>query len=129
MELIRQRYHDEPKFVIAGTSAGAAALSNSMIISGSSTEALIKGTLKLTNGLDLINNISIDTHFTERGRMGRLIKMVTNNPGVMGLGLGEDTGVVINKGIMEVGGSGSVTLVDGDEILYSDLTEIKTVLH
>lgn len=125
LELIKKRYFDEPKFVIAGTSAGAAAMSNTMIISGSSTEALIKGTLELTNGLDLINNVSINTHFTQRGRMGRLIETVTCNPGVLGLGLGEDTGVVVNKGIMEVCGSGLVTLVDGNEILYTDLKDIK----
>lgn len=125
LELIRRRYYDEPKFVIAGTSAGAAAMSNTMIISGSSTEALIKGSLELTNGLDLINNVSIDTHFTQRGRIGRLIEMVTCNPGILGLGIGEDTGVIIDKGLMEVCGSGLVTIVDGNEILYSDLTDIE----
>lgn len=125
LELIRQRYHDEPDFVVAGTSAGAAAMSNTMIISGSSTDALIKGSLELTNGLDLINNVSIDTHFIQRGRIGRLIETVTCNPGILGLGLGEDTGVIINKGMMEVIGSGLVTVLDGNDIIYSNLTEIK----
>lgn len=125
LDLIKQRYEDEGKFVIAGTSAGAAAMSSTMIISGSSEDALIKGSLELTNGLDLINNVSIDTHFTQRGRIGRLIETVTCNPGILGLGLGEDTCVVINKGLMEVVGSGLVTIVDGNDILYTDLTEIK----
>lgn len=125
LELIKQRYYDEPKFVLAGTSAGAAAMSNTMIISGSTREALIKGTLELTNGLDLINKVTIDTHFTQRGRIGRLIQMVTCNPGILGLGLGEDTCVIVKNGMMEVCGSGLVTIVDGNSIDYTDLTDIK----
>lgn len=125
LALIKQRYYDEPKFVVAGTSAGAAAMSNIMIISGSSQEALIKGTLELTNGLDLINSVFIDTHFTERGRIGRTIQTVTSNPGILGVGLGEDTSVIINNGIMEVCGSGLVIIVDGTSIEYTDLTEIE----
>ena len=85
-------------------------MSDTMIISGSSKDAMIKGELELTNGLDFINSVFIDTHFTERGRFGRLIQTVTCNPGVMGLGLGEDTAVVIYKGNeMEVVGSGEFT--------------------
>lgn len=125
LELIRERYFDDALFVVAGTSAGAAAMSNTMIISGSSKEALIKGSLELTNGLDLINNVCIDTHFTQRGRIGRLIQTVTCNPGVLGLGVGEDTSVIIKDGTIEVCGSGLVIIVDGIGIAYTDLTEIK----
>lgn len=125
LDLIKQRYYDEKTFVIAGTSAGAAAMSDTMIISGSSQDAMIKGELELTNGLDLINSVFIDTHFTERGRIGRVIQTVTCNPGVLGLGLGEDTAVVIKAGKeMEVVGSGLVIIVDGKCIDYTDLTEI-----
>lgn len=125
MEVIRKRYFDERKFVIAGTSAGAAAMSDTMIISGSSQDAMIKGELELTNGLELIDRVFIDTHFTERGRFGRLIQTVTCNPGVLGLGLGEDTAVVIYRGNeMEVIGSGLVVIVDGNMIEYTDLTHV-----
>jgi cyanophycinase len=125
LELIKMRYSEEEKFVIAGTSAGAAAMSDTMIIAGSSQDALIKGELELTNGLDLINNVFIDTHFTERGRFGRLIQTVTCNPGILGVGLGEDTALVIYKGNeMEVVGSGLVVLADGSDICYTDLTDI-----
>jgi cyanophycinase len=110
---------------VAGTSAGAAAMSNTMIIAGSTEEALIKGSPELTNGLDLINKVTIDTNFTQRGRIGRLIQMVTCNRGILVLGLGEDTCVVINHGMMEVCGSGLVTIVDGHHINYTDLTDIK----
>jgi len=122
---IKKRYIEEENFVVAGTSAGAAAMSNTMIISGSSTEALIKGSLELSNGLDFINNVCIDTHFTERGRMGRLIQTVTCNPGILGLGVGEDTSVIIKDNAMEVFGSGLVIIVDGSGIEYTDLTEIR----
>jgi cyanophycinase len=125
MEEIKIRYYDDSDFVISGTSAGAAAMSNTMIISGSSQDAMIKGELELTNGLDLINSVFIDTHFTQRGRFGRLIQTVTCNPGVLGLGLGEDTAVVIYKGDeLEVVGSGLVVIVDGTAIDYTDLTDI-----
>lgn len=125
MDLIKSRYYDEPDFVVAGTSAGAAAMSNTMIIRGSSVDAMVKGELELTNGLDLINSVFIDTHFAERGRVGRLIQTATSNPGILGVGLGEDTAVVIKKGeIMEVFGSGLVMVVDGTEITYTDLAEI-----
>jgi cyanophycinase len=125
MKRIKERYYSDPTFVIAGSSAGAAAMSDTMIIRGSSQDAMIKGELELTNGLDLIDSVFIDTHFTERGRFGRLIQTVTCNPGVMGLGLGEDTAVVIKKGEeMEVVGSGLCIIVDGTCIDFTDLTEI-----
>lgn len=125
LELMKERYFKELNFVIAGTSAGAAAMSNTMITSGNSKEALIKGTLDLTNGLDLINDVSIDTHFTQRGRIGRLLETVTCNPGILGIGLGEDTCVIIRKDKMETFGSGVVTIVDGTEISYTNISDIK----
>jgi len=126
LDIIKERYYDEPDFVIAGTSAGAAAMSDTMIIGGSSQDAMIKGELELTNGLDFINSVFIDTHFTQRGRFGRLIQTVTCNPGVMGLGLGEDTAVVIYKGNeLEVVGSGLVVIAYGISISYTDLTQVE----
>jgi cyanophycinase len=121
---MKNRYYEEEKFIVAGSSAGAAAMSNTMIISGSSQDALIKGELQLTNGLDLINNVFIDTHFTERGRFGRVIQTVAYNPGVLGLGISADTGVMIYQGErLEVVGKGLVVIVDGTGIEYSDLLE------
>jgi cyanophycinase len=125
MEEIKKRYYNERGFVVSGSSAGAAAMSDTMIISGSSQDALIKGQLQLTNGLDLINNVFIDTHFTERGRFGRLIQTVTYNPGVLGLGLSIDTAAVIYNGDrMEIIGNGLAVIVDGTSIEYSNLTEV-----
>jgi cyanophycinase len=125
LELIKKKYCTDRKFVICGNSAGACAMSDTMIISGSSIDALIKGELELTNGLNFISDIFIDTHFTQRGRFGRLIQTVTYNPGVLGLGLSIDTGVVVRKGIeLEVIGKGLVVLIDGTSIEYTDLTDI-----
>ncbi|MFL5764667.1 MAG: cyanophycinase [Bacteroidia bacterium] len=125
MQTIADRYYEEDKFVVAGSSAGAAAMSNTMVVAGSSQDALVKGELKLTNGLDLINNVFIDTHFTERGRFGRLIQAVAYNPGILGLGLSTDTGAVIYKGEeMEIVGYGLAIVVDGTEIDYSNITEV-----
>ncbi len=125
LRLLKDRYYNDDNFVIAGTSAGAAAMSNTMIIKGGSEDALIKGKLQLTNGLDFINNVLIDTHFTERGRFGRLIQTVAANPGVLGLGFGEDTGAVIYNGNeLEVIGSGLAVIADGLNIKYSNMTDI-----
>jgi cyanophycinase len=124
MARIKKRYYNEPNFVIAGIGAGASAMSNTMIISYSSDDAMLKGELELANGLNLINSIFFDTHYTERGRFGCLIQTVTFNPAVLGVGLTEDTAVVIKNEEVEVIGSGLVAIVDGTSIEYTDLTEI-----
>ena len=112
-------------FMYAGTSAGAAAASTNMIYQGSSSEALLKGEVKITSGLGLIDGVIIDTHFVKRGRIGRLFQAVVGNPKVLGIGLGEDTGLLITNGLqMEAIGSGLVIVVDGREIKDTNLTQI-----
>jgi cyanophycinase len=114
------------EFMYAGTSAGAAAASTNMIYQGSSSEALLKGEVKITSGLGLIDGVIIDTHFVKRGRIGRLFQAVVGNPKVIGIGLGEDTGLLITNGIqMEAIGSGLVIVVDGREIKDTNLTQIE----
>jgi cyanophycinase len=125
MEIIKDRYMNDKNFVVAGTSAGAAAMSSTMIVSGSSRDALIKGQLQLNTGLGFIGSLFIDTHFTQRGRFGRLLQTIAVNPSVMGLGLSEDTGAVIYDGMdVEIIGSGIAVFVDGSSIKYTNLTEI-----
>jgi cyanophycinase len=124
-EILLNKYHNE-EFIYAGTSAGAAAASNSMIYQGSSSEALLKGEVKITSGLGLIDGVIIDTHFVQRGRIGRLFQAVVGNPKVLGIGLGEDTGLLITNGKqMEAIGSGLVILVDGREIKDTNLTQVE----
>lgn len=123
-DLLMDKYKNED-FVYAGTSAGAAAASNNMIYQGSSSEALLKGEVKITSGLSFIDNVIIDTHFVKRGRIGRLFQAVVGNPKLLGIGLGEDTGLLItNNNEMEAIGSGLVILVDGREVKDTNLTEV-----
>ena len=125
------RFHDaillkyqEQNFIYAGTSAGAAAASENMIYQGSSHEALLKGEIKTTQGLGFIENVIVDTHFVQRGRIGRLFQAVVNNPRTLGIGLGEDTGLYIDGDTMTAIGSGLVILVDGRFIKDTNLTNI-----
>lgn len=124
-DILLEKYHNED-FIYAGTSAGAAAASNNMIYQGSSSEALLKGEVKISSGLGFIDGVIIDTHFVHRGRIGRLFQAVVGNPRVLGIGLGEDTGLLItNNNQMEAIGSGLVILVDGREIKDTNLTQVE----
>lgn len=124
-DILLDKYKNE-HFIYAGTSAGAAAASNNMIYQGSSSEALLKGEVKITSGLGLIDDVIIDTHFVQRGRIGRLFQAVVGNPKVLGVGLGEDTGLLITEDKkMEAIGSGLVILVDGREIKDTNLTQVE----
>ncbi|UPT68457.1 MAG: hypothetical protein M0D57_07435 [Sphingobacteriales bacterium JAD_PAG50586_3] len=89
-------------------------------------EALLKGEVKITGGLGLINNVIIDTHFVQRGRIGRLLYACASNPINLGIGLGEDTGLVITNGqTMEAIGSGLIILVDGTHMRHTNLTDVE----
>jgi len=124
LKIITDRYQNE-NFVIAGTSAGAMAMSNTMIYHGSSTHALLKGEVKITTGLAFIKDVIIDSHFVTRGRFGRLSQAVASNPGCIGIGLGEDTGVVIKEGNkMEAIGSGLILIFDGHAIRHSNIADL-----
>jgi len=124
MEMIRRRYYNE-KIVIAGTSAGAMAMSGTMIYEGDATLAHLSGEVKMANGFGFIQNVIIDTHFEKRGRFNRLAQAVATQPGILGIGLAEDTGIIITEGeILRVIGSGIVTIVDGRSINYTNLAHI-----
>lgn len=111
--------------LIAGTSAGAAVFSDTMIYGGSSAEGLMKGKVLTTAGFGLVEKIVFDTHFMARGRLGRLIQIVTTNPTCFGVGLGEDSGVVFTeREVMEVIGSGQVIIIEGSEIGHSNILDI-----
>lgn len=125
LSVLRKRYAEEENFVIAGTSAGAMAMSNTMIYEGNATRAHLKGEVKMTTGLAYINSVIIDSHFEKRGRFGRLAQAVAANPGCIGIGLGEDTGMLITEGNkMEAIGSGLVIIIDGHDILHSNFADI-----
>ena len=123
--ILMKKYENED-FIISGTSAGAAASSNNMIYQGSSSEALRKGEIKITGGLGFINNVIIDTHFVQRGRIGRLLYACATNPMNLGIGLGEDTGLLITDGhSMEAIGSGLIILVDATHMRETNMTDVQ----
>jgi cyanophycinase len=124
LAILKKRYHEE-NFLIAGTSAGAMAMSNAMIYEGNATRAHLKGEVKMTTGLGFIDSVIIDSHFEKRGRFGRLAQAIATNPSCIGIGLGEDTGMLITEGNkMEAIGSGLVMIVDGHDILHSNIADI-----
>ena len=125
LQIVQDRYWHED-FVIAGTSAGAMAMSEVMIKGGSSTESLLRGSVKMGHGFGLISGVIIDSHFVVRGRFGRLMEAVVTYPKTVGIGLGEDTGVLITDGHMiETIGSNLVVIVDGHSVSYSNINNIE----
>jgi cyanophycinase len=124
LRIIQDRYKNEP-FIVAGTSAGAMAMSNTMIYEGDASKAHLKGEVKITTGLGFMNNVIFDSHFEKRGRFGRLSQAVGKNPSCIGIGLGEDTGMLITDGNkMEAIGSGLVVIIDGHDIRHSNIADI-----
>jgi len=125
LQILKSRYMKE-NFVIAGTSAGAAAASTNMIYRGQSSKALIKGEVQITAGLGFIDSVIIDTHFVQRGRIGRLLYAVASNPGMLGIGLGEDAGLLITEGtMMEAIGSGLTILVNGRKMAETNIYDVE----
>ena len=125
LEILLKRYWEESSFLVAGTSAGAMAMSNTMIYEGNATRAHLKGEVKITTGLRFINDVIIDSHFEKRGRFGRLAQAIAANPSCIGVGLGEDTGMLITEGNkMEAIGSGLVMIIDGHDIRHSNIADI-----
>jgi cyanophycinase len=125
LQILKTRYQKE-KFVVAGTSAGAAAASTNMIYRGQSNKALIKGEVQITAGLGFIDSVIIDTHFVQRGRIGRLLYAVASNPGMLGIGLGEDAGLLITEGtMMEAIGSGLTILVNGRKMAETNIYDVE----
>lgn len=121
--LLEDRVRHTP-LVLAGSSAGAAGMSAVMIVRGEATSQPQKNTLRLSPGLGILKNIIIDQHFTERGRLSRLITAVSYNPRQLGIGIDENTAVIISHdGTLEVHGDGTVTIIDGSRISYNDIAE------
>ena len=124
--LLRERLHHDD-FVIAGTSAGAMAMAEEMIAGGSSSESLFKGAVKMKKGLSLMPGLIIDTHFVRRGRFGRLVEAMAMFPNKLGVGLAEDTGLIIKHGTeFRVIGSGMVLMMDPSNLTHNSHLLLKT---
>jgi cyanophycinase len=111
--------------VIAGTSAGASVMSETMLVKGTSSESHRIGDLHMAPGLGLVRDVIIDQHFAERGRFGRLLGAVAQNPRVLGIGIDEDTAIVVEGERFRVIGSGAVYIVDGGGVTHSNIAEAR----
>ena len=120
---IREIYDDGG--VIAGTSAGASAMSETMLVEGGDEKShVIGGSVRMAPGLGLIGGVVIDQHFMERGRVGRLMGAVAQNPKNLGIGIDEQTAIVVERGeSFYVLGSGAVYVIDGVGVSYSNIAE------
>lgn len=112
--------------VIAGTSAGASVMSDTMIVGGQSSETPKKSMLSMAPGLGFLQEVLIDQHFAQRGRIGRLLEAVAQNPHILGIGLDEDTAIVVDSAaFFEVIGSQTVTVVDGRFVTHTNISELE----
>lgn len=124
-QLMIDRYVHED-FVIAGTSAGAMCMAKEMIAGGSSIQSFIKGAVKIRKGMRLIPQLIIDTHFIQRGRFGRITEAVAQFPDCVGIGLAEDTGLIIKNGNKcDVIGSGMVIIFDPSNLTHNKFALLK----
>jgi len=112
--------------VLAGTSAGASVMSDTMMVRGASAETHRIGDLQMAPGLGLVRDTIIDQHFAERGRIGRLLGAVAQSPRVLGVGIDEDTAIVLQGDDFTVIGSGAVHVVDAEGVSASNIAEAKT---
>lgn len=111
--------------IVMGTSAGASVMSSTMIVQGNDNEPARKCTLKMAPGLGLIDGVIIDQHFDQRGRFGRLLCGIAENPQALGIGIDEDTAIKVYPDMhFEVIGSNAVTILDGKTIKSSNVSEL-----
>jgi cyanophycinase len=121
--LLKERYIHE-SIVVAGTSAGAMALSTPMIYAGNEEVQELGGMIKVTTGLEFLKDVCIDTHFVHRGRFVRMAQVIMTNPNCVGLGIEEDTAVLVRNGLeAEVLGTGTVIVMEGFEIEEANIDE------
>ena len=122
-DMIRRRHAEG--MVVAGTSAGAAILSEHMISMGDSGATPRRRLVQMAKGLGLAPEIVIDQHFRQRDRLGRLVTALSYNPGPLGIGVDEDTAAVIDGEELRVIGSGAVTVLDASGMRYTDSSEVR----
>jgi cyanophycinase len=123
LSALKTKYINEP-LVIAGTSAGAMALSTPMIYAGSKEVEQIGGEIKVTTGLEFLRDVCIDTHFVHRGRFVRMAQVIATNPTCLGIGIDEDTAIVVKNGFeATVLGSGVIIVIEGWNLTQTNMRE------
>ena len=118
---VREMY--ERGGIIAGTSAGATAMGENMLIKGGASASCKIGDIHMAPGLGLLPNVIIDQHFSERGRIGRLLGAIALNPRILGIGIDEDTAIIVHNNKFEVLGNGVVYVVDGTQVTHTNIAE------
>lgn len=109
--------------VVAGTSAGASMMTSTMILGGEDEDAPRRSTVHMSPGMGFLCDVVVDQHFAQRGRIGRLLSAVAQNPHVLGVGLDEDTAMVVRGSCARIVGSGTATFVDGRFLLWTNISE------
>jgi cyanophycinase len=120
----RLQARSQSGLVIAGTSAGAAMMPDVMIVEGDSATNPRPDTVELCPGLGFLPGIVIDQHFAQRGRLGRLLTALVREPSILGIGIDEDTAILVKGNEFEVVGSGAVTVVDETDSTYNNLDQL-----
>ena len=121
-QAIHKRYNEG--IVVGGTSAGAAMMPDVMIVEGDSQTNPRVEVVEMGPGMGFLPGIVVDQHFSQRGRLGRLIAALAQQPAVLGLGIDENTAVVVNGDEFEVVGEGCITIVDVAEITHCNVDEL-----
>ncbi len=113
--------------VVAGTSAGASMMSRTMIVAGDAEESPARNTVKMSPGMGLWAEAVIDQHFSQRGRVGRLLSAVAQNPEMLGIGIDENTALVVELDDQRcrVVGAGTVLVIDGQHTQLNNASEIR----
>lgn len=123
LTVLKQRYIYE-RIVVAGTSAGAMALSTPMIYAGNDEVQELGGAIKVTTGLEFLKDVLIDTHFVHRGRFVRMAQVIVTNPTCVGMGIEEDTAVIVRNGLSaEIIGTGTVIVMEGFDITAASIED------
>src|SRR4051794_8145726 len=121
-ERLREIYHGGG--MICGTSAGASVMSDTMLVGGGDdASARVGRTVRMAPGLALVSDVLIDQHFAERGRVGRLLGAVAQNPRQLGIGIDENTAIIVEENRFRVIGSGAVYIVDCNGVTHSNIAE------
>jgi cyanophycinase len=122
LEAVKEKYWNDPNFIVAGTSAGAMAATVLMMYEAEAHETLLKQNVKISSGLGFLDGCIVDTHFTSRGRFGRLAQAIVMNPTCVGIGISENTALIIKKGREAYCiGSGMVIVIDGRHVDHTNI--------
>lgn len=108
---------------LAGTSAGASVMGEIMLVGSENSETHKVGNWLMAPGFSFVENVIIDQHFAQRGRIGRLLGGVAQNPGFLGIGIDEGTAIVVKNEKFKIIGDNAVYIIDGSEVTYTNISE------